>query len=251
MLALLLAYAPVQDVRAGEDDGGAKKARKARGKREGKPKRAKSGLRGEYQIMASVLAMTDAQKAQLQEIVKKHQEAQKAWMAGEDGQKMKALSAEAKKAREAGDKDKAREIQKQARELGKERGKLKEAQQREILSLLTAEQKAKWEGFTLYRSMMRRYKKCELTEDQQAKLKAFCQAEAKDLPSREADRKAYHGAMKTLYGKVDTDILTPEQREKLAAKRAPREKKDRPAKKDRAAKKGRGKKGGEDAVIVE
>jgi len=227
--------------------GADEKPKKARQKRDKKPRQPKKGgPRGEYAIMVKLLEMDTDQQAKLMAAIEKQNQAMKDWEASQNGQKYKELMAEAKKARADKDKEKMKSIYEQLKAIRKEREELSAAQKAMVMGILTDEQKAKWAGFSLYRTMMGRFKRCNLTEEQQASLRELCQVAAKDMPDR-SDRKAYGQAMRKAYESVEEKILTDAQREELKKKparkpREPREKKPR----NKAAK---GKKAG--PVIVD
>jgi len=213
-------------------DAGADKPKKARKKRDRKPGgQKKSSLRGEYAIMVKELGLDAEQQAKLKAAVEKANEARKEWQASPSGQKYKELSEARKQAAKDKDKDKLKAIMGEMKELQKQQAAIEEARRSDVLAILTPEQKAQWGGFTLYRGVMGRYKRCELTEDQTKSLRELCTVAAKDLPDR-SDRKGYGAAMKKLSGDIEAKILTDAQREQLKKKperkpREPRTKKDR------------------------
>jgi len=242
LLVPRVVVAPGEDASA--NPVGEKKAR-AKRKKSKTERPGKKKLRGEYSIMASVLKMDEAQTAKLAETVRKYQEAMKAWGSSPNGQKYKELSAAAKQARKDKDKEKMKSISEEMKSLRKEREELATAQKAEVLAILTDQQKAEWAGFSLYRSTVGRYKRLQLTEDQNKQIREICQATAKTLPDR-SDRKAYYAARKELSQNIEEKVLTDAQREEL--------KKNAPAKKAREprAKKASGKRArGNQPVIVE
>jgi Spy/CpxP family protein refolding chaperone len=95
-----------------------------------------------------------------------------------------------------------------------------------IMAVLSAEQQTVWAGFQMAQSMLPRYKKANLTEDQVAKVNACCLIAAKDLAAFTGDdRKDKQGratVQKCLKWAIDNVILTPEQREMLPKKPAPK-----------------------------
>ena len=248
LVAMVVMCSPVliERTAVGQDARAAKKAKKRpdRAKKE-RPARQK-GPRGEWAIMAKVLEMNEAQTTDLMKAVESSGKAVADWNAGAAGQKLKELREEAKKAREAKDKEKTKSLSQEMNSLQKELSELQAAQKAQIMDLLTAEQKAKWAGFTLYRNVMRRYKRVKPDEGQDKQLRDLCAAKAKDQPAS-SDRKAYGAAMKALYGEIEENILTAAQREEL-------KKKPEKAPKGGGEKKARGKKtakAGGAAVIVD
>jgi len=184
-----------------------------------KPKGEKGGgeIRGEYAILASECNLTPEQKQELADRLKASKEAMAQWQK-ENGEKAKDLQAKMKAAKEAGNKEEAKRIGQELKTLMQERERLHQQNMDAVYGMLTAEQKAKWNGFKLYRQAMMRYKKLDLSEDQTAKIRALADETAKGVDP--ADRKAAKQAMMTLAEKVETGVLTPEQREKMPQKRA-------------------------------
>ena len=199
-------------------DDGADKPKKARKKRDKKPGGdKKSSLRGEYAIMAKELSLDADQQAKLKAAVAKAEQARKEWQASPSGQKSKELSEARKQAAKDKDKDKLKAIGAEMKELQKQQAEIEDARRAEILAILTPEQKTQWAGFTLKRGVMGRYKRCELSDTQQASLSELCNTAAKDMPDR-SDKKAYGAAMKKLGADIEEKILTPAQREQLQKK---------------------------------
>jgi len=208
-------------------DGQAKpeKAKKAKKARKAKP----SGLRGEYGIMAGVLKFDDAQKARLLEAIEANKAAERQWMEGDDGKKMRELSKAYAEARKGGDKQKAKPIAEQLKALKASRAKLQAAGKARIMAVLTDEQKATWATFNLQRRAMMRYKRLKLTEDQLKQVKELCTKAVKSRPAG-ADRKALAQADKKLMNDISQKVLTDAQREQLK-KPAKKKAKDRKGKK--------------------
>jgi len=187
-------------------------AEEAKAPKEGKAKAAakeSSGLKGEYAIMASELKLTAEQKADLAAKVKAKEEALNAWE-NANRDKLKAAQEAVKKGRESGDKQAA---EKAAEELKTLRGAMENIQAdatAAIRAVLTPEQQQAWEGFSLYRQAMARYKKADLTEDQQKKIRELCNAGGKEV----ASGKAKDEVRKTLEKDIAA-VLTPAQKEAL------------------------------------
>jgi len=200
----------------------------------GKGKRSKGGsdaMRGEYAIMASQCELSDQQKTDLDAKVKARKEAQAAWQQA-NGEKQKALREAQKKAKEANDKDAMKKARDDLKALDAGRRKIDADTTAAIYAVLTPEQKAKWQAFQTYRTLMRRYKRLNPTEAQTAKIREAAAAAAKDLGAAAGDdkeaRKKRAEAYKNLRNTIEETILTPEQREALQKKP---EKKPRPEKK--------------------
>ena len=199
-----------------------------------KGKKAKGGsgaLRGEYAIMVSQCELSDQQKTDLAAKVKARKEAQAAWQQA-NGEKQKALREAQKKAKEANDTDAMKKARDDLKALDAGRRKIDADTMAAIYAVLTPEQKAKWQAFQTYRTLMRRYKRLNPTEAQTAKIREAAAAAAKDLGAAAGDdkdaRKKRAEADKKLRKTIEETILTAEQREALQKKP---EKKPRPEKK--------------------
>ena len=202
--------------------------------REKKSKRAPGALRGEYAIMAGQCELSDEQKADIQAKLKAREEALAAWNEA-NSEKRKAAMEAVKKAKEAGDKDATKKAAEGLKALDAERRKIEADSIAEIMAVLTAEQKAKWEAFRTYRTLMMRYKRVDPTEAQTAKIREVAAAAAKDLGAAAGDdkeaRKKQREIQTSLQKTIEETILTAEQREALQKKpdRKPRgEKKAKP-----------------------
>jgi len=185
-----------------------------------KEKAAKSPLKGEYAIMAAELKLTDQQAADLAAKIKAKDEAVAAWEK-ENGDKLKAAQEAAKKAREGAAKKASADL----KDLSGARAKIQADAMAAIYAVLTPEQQQQWDGFVLYRSAMAKFKKANLTEDQQKKIRELAGAAAKELAGAKADDKK---AKAETQGKLAKDIealLTAEQKESLKAAAKPADEK--------------------------
>jgi hypothetical protein len=201
----------IDNAAAGEDKAAPKASKKGNGDKAAAKDKAP---KGEYAIMAKTLGMDEAQTAKLNEAVENCNKALKAWDEGDNGKKLQEFQAALKQAREAKDKDKVKSISEQAKPLQKERGDLEAAQRALIMNVLTDEQKAKWAGFTLYRSVIGKYKRLNLTEDQDKQVRDICAAGAKGMPDA-SDKQARGEAMKKLATEIVDKVLTAAQKEEL------------------------------------
>ena len=228
----VLAMSPLLPAAEGQGDAKPKKEKKARApKGEKKPA---SVLRGEYSIMASELKLDDAQKAKLEEAVKANMEAQKAWEAA-NGAKVKQLSEDMKKAREGSDKDKIKTLGEQMKALQAERAKLQADAKEKVMAVLTDQQKSQWAGFTLYRSVIGRFKRLNLTAEQDKKVRELCDAEAAKPAAAPEKGKRAPSAAQVVGKEVEEKVLTDAQKEELKKKPEP---KPKPEKKEGAGKAG-------------
>ena len=206
----------------------AKKEKKAKG-----PK----GLRGEYAIMAKVLEFTDAQKTQLAAALTACADEAKKWKEA-NADKLAEIKKQQAEARKNKDKDAMKKLATESKALRAEEAKFKGKPIAAAKALLTPDQKAKWDGFTVYRQVMRRLKKAGLTDEQDAKVRQICTAKAAEI--LEADKKAQGKAYKELTTAIIDSVLTAEQKAKLTAKppkKNPADKKPKPDKKPRKGKK--------------
>lgn len=210
----------------------------AKEKKAKRGKRAKSGLRGEYAVMASVLKFTDAQKTQLAEKLKVCAAEAKAWSEA-NADKLAEIKKQQAEARKNKDKDAMRKIAADSKALRAQGAAIKAKSIAAARAILTPAQKQQWAGFTVYRSIMRRFKRVGLTEDQDRKVRELCNAKAKDIPAD--DKKAAGRAYRELSAAITDSILTPEQKAKLTAK-APRKPRDKKAPGDDKNKPRRGRK---------
>lgn len=188
-------------------------------------KAGKAKLRGEWAIMASELKLGDEQKAKLTEAVTAVETARSDWNKA-NGAKLEELNKAQKAARDANDKTKAKEISDQITALKVEQTKAIAAAEAKIQDVLTPEQKAQWQGFVVYRNLLSRFRKAELTDEQKTKVKAVAAEGAKQMATA-GDAKAKSALSKSLEKQV-TELLTPEQVAKMKAPAPKKEPKAEP-----------------------
>ena len=193
-----------------------------------KDRGAKSGLRGEYAIMVKVLNFTDTQKTELAAKLKACAENAKKWRE-DNADKTAELKKQQVEARKNKDKDAMKRLGRQSKALRAEEVKLRGAAIAAAKAILTPAQKQQWAGFIVYRDVMRRIKRAGLTDEQDKKVREMCNAKAKDIPAD--DKRARGKALKGLTATIIEAVLTPEQKEKLTAKRNPDPKKPRKGRK--------------------
>jgi Spy/CpxP family protein refolding chaperone len=186
-----------------------------------KEKPAKDALRGEYGIMTSECGLSAEQQAAVKAALEKRDAALTAWEET-NGAKRTALMEQAKKAKESGDKDASKKAGEEMKALTAERDKAQADCQAAIAATLTPEQQSKWQSFRAYRSLMGRYKKCEPTEEQQAKMREAASKAAAQLAAVQGDDKDARVARGLIESRltqtVEQDILTPAQRDMLPKK---------------------------------
>jgi Spy/CpxP family protein refolding chaperone len=204
LFGLVAACCPLLTSLAGAADAGGKDAKAA------KP----AAPKGEYAIMAKVLEMDSTQTAKLTEAVEASQKALKAWDDSDSGKKYKEFEDALKKAKADKDKEKSKSLGDQMKPLAKERSDLQEAQKANIMALLSPEQKAKWAGFVVYRTVIGKYKRVDPTDDQDKQIRQLCEAAAKGMPDA-SDKKAHGEAIKKLTDEIEQKVLTDAQREEL------------------------------------
>jgi len=200
------------------DDAGAAHKEGNKGK---KAKKERSGLRGEYAILASQCNLTAEQTAELKAKVEARKWAMARWEQA-NGAKEGELKQAIKEARDTGNEGKANSLSRQRKALLAERRRLDEQTMADIYAILTPDQKITWAGFRLYRRAMRWCKRADLSEAQEARIRKMADARAKQLA--DADEKAEDQIVTALREEIEQGVLTAEQREALAKKPA----KDKP-----------------------
>ena len=138
--------------------------------------------------------------------------------------KLASAQEAAKTARKGTDDAAKRKANDDLKTLVQDRAQVTAEADKAILEVLSAEQQIVWAGFQMAQTMLPRYKKANLSEDQTAKVKACCLIAAKDLAAFTGDdRKDKQGratVQKCLKWAIDNVILTPEQRETIVKKPA-------------------------------
>jgi Spy/CpxP family protein refolding chaperone len=215
LMAILVAVSPAAKGQEGETTQKTEKVKK-------KPAKPKTLIRGHYAIMAKHLEFTDEQKAALEEKLKARKAAEEEWKK-QNAAKLDALSKAYAEAKKAEKKDEAQKLRKEIGELRSGLKKIQTSSQKEILGILTNEQKAKWEVYQFSDRYVRRYGKAKLTDAQKAKMREICAAAKKQMDATK-DRKAGKAIEDKLKADLEA-VLTDEQREKMkATKKPPKEK---------------------------
>ena len=193
------------------------------GERGGRRGRGREPEQSQYDLMVSECKLTGEQQTALKAKVKAKDDALAAWNTA-NAEKVEAAEAAAKAARSGTDASAKKQAGAAVRALATERAAATAAADAAMLTVLTAEQKAKWQAFQLYQTVMKRFRKVELTDEQTAKVKAACGAACKELGAVEgdADDKAARKVKSAIDGKlrwaIENVILTPEQRAATARK---------------------------------
>jgi len=175
-------------------------------------------LRGEYAIMTAECKLTEEQQNTLKAKVAARRDAQEAWMKT-NGSKLESLQEAVKKPKDPNDKEAIKRASEELKALEADRLKIQATFEADLKALMTPEQQALWGAFRLYRPLMGRYKKLNLTEEQTKKVKDASAAAAKELGEVKGDdkeaRKAKADVAAKLRKTVEETILTAEQREIL------------------------------------
>jgi len=175
-------------------------------------------LRGEYAILAAECKLTEEQQNTLKAKVAARRDAQEAWMKT-NGSKLESLQETVKKPKDPNDKEAIKRASEELKALEADRLKIQATFEADLKALMTPEQQALWGAFRLYRPLMGRYKKLNLTEEQTKKAKDAAAAAAKELGEVKGDdkeaRKAKADVAAKLRKTVEETILTAEQREIL------------------------------------
>ena len=186
--------------------------------RGGKKKSAQEPEVSQFDTMVKELKLSDPQQAQLKEKMKACEDALAAWNQA-NADKVKAAEEAGKKAKESKDAADRKQAGAMNKELQAARAAATADAAAAVMAILTPEQKAAWEGLQLYKTVITRYRAVDLTEDQQAKIKAACIAAAAELAASEGDEKAAKKAKGSVNDKlkwaIEVVILTPEQRQAL------------------------------------
>jgi len=178
------------------------------------PAKAEITLRGEYAIMANECGLDDAQKEALATALTAKDEAMKAGR-----EKAGTLKKDLAAAKEAGDEEAVQRLGEETKALREELRALQIEHRAKILACLTPEQRETWEGFVVYRNLMRRYAKAELDDAQKTQVRAMANEAAKEMMAVQGDEKDIHKAKEEigqrLMARIEAEVLTAEQKEKM------------------------------------
>ena len=195
--------------------------------REGGRRRGREPAESLLDELVRECKLTDKQQADVKAKIKARRDALAAWDKA-NAAKVEAAEAAAKDARAKDDADARKKTGGELRALRTAREESAAEATAAVLTVLTDEQKAAWAGYQLYKSTAGRYRRAELTEDQQAKIKAACAFAAKELAEAGDDNKKVARAVTAkLRWAIDVFVLTPEQRETLAQRPGGKGKKEK------------------------
>ncbi len=214
--------------------GGQKKHAEQKKHKTQKRKNKQAALRGEYAIMANVVGMSEQQRNRFAEKLTARNKAM-AECKKKNAEKMKQLSRAMKQAKADNDEEKIKELKAGMKELKQEQKQVSEKCKAEMMSVLTPQQRNEWEGFKVYRKLMRKYGKLELTDRQKTKVRSICKEYGEKLNS--ASPKEQKQITQQIRERAE-QVLTEEQR--AALKAGKKGKTDKPAKKSKAGRKGKG-----------
>ncbi len=124
------------------------------------PKKKPARMRGEYAPMAKEVSLTAEQQAKVRQAVEAAKTEREAWEK-ENGPKVK-------------------ELREQLNKLYAQRNALRAERREALMAILTPEQQVKWKGFVLYRSMMGRFRRAKLTDEQAQSVRTLCGEAVKD-----------------------------------------------------------------------
>jgi Spy/CpxP family protein refolding chaperone len=172
-------------------------------------------LKLEGEALARFRAKADAERLTLS-----------AWTETEKGREFSALARERAAASRAKDLEKAKELWERMRPISAERAKLRNELRRDVLATLTPEQVRQWAGYVLFAWVESDLNRIALTDEQRKQLRSIADAQvAKDFdPAKVADDpflQDLHRLRPRVVADARQRVLTPEQLEKLRAKRVP------------------------------
>ena len=188
--------------------------------RDGQRRRGKQPQESLQDALIRECKLTDKQFTAVKAKIKALDAALAAWDKA-NAEKVQAAAAASKEARSGADADKKKQAMGATRALKTARQEAGAEATAAVLDALTPDQKTAWGGYQLYKSLAGRYRRAELTEDQQAKVKIACRFAAKDIAAIDPDdskaKKAKGEVTKKLQWAINALVLTPEQRKTLAS----------------------------------
>jgi Spy/CpxP family protein refolding chaperone len=160
--------------------------------------------------------LTEDQQAAVKEKIKARDEVLAKWDK-ENAEKVQAAKDAVKEATSKGDDEAKKKAGADTKALRTAREEAAAEATKAVFSVLTEDQKAVWKSYELYLTTSSRYRKAELTEEQQAKIKAACAAVQKEMAEAGEDTKAARELASRLRWGIEVFILTPEQRKTVQA----------------------------------
>jgi hypothetical protein len=198
--------------------------------REGGRHRGKQPAESLFDQLVRECKLTEKQQADVKAKIKVRDEALAKWDKA-NGDKVQAAEAAGKDARDKKDDDARKKASGELRELRTAREESATEATAAVFAVLTAEQKAAWAGHELFQSIVGRYRRADLSDQQLAKIKSACAFAAKELGETGDDDRQANKAKRDITNKIrwgiDVFVLTDEQRETLAKPPQRRGKKDK------------------------
>ncbi|MFB3891378.1 MAG: hypothetical protein ACE15C_05065 [Phycisphaerae bacterium] len=191
--------------------------------REGQKPR-KENLPGFWGIMAGVVTMTDDQQAKVKEKLAAEKTALDQWKK-DNGAKVEDAQKALKAAQEARDKDAVNKAREQLKTLNDDEARIKANTMKDVLALLSDEQRLAWFTYTLVDASPQgakvHFKAAEMTDDQVKQAKDLAKdsakllASGKDAGGKDLDQKSTREIYQKFYDLVKDKVLTAEQKKKM------------------------------------
>lgn len=198
--------------------------------REGGRGRGRQPAESLFDQLVRECKLTEKQQADVKAKVKALDEALAKWDEA-NAQKVQAAKDAAKTAREKKDDEARKTASGELRTLMTARKESAAEATAAVFTVLTAKQKAAWAGYELYQSIVGRYRRADLSDQQLAKVKSACAVAAKELGEAGDDdgrgKRAERDITNKLRWGIDVFVLTDEQREAMAKQPARGGKKDK------------------------
>jgi len=171
---------------------------------------------GLFDQLVRECTLTEDQQTAVKEKIKARDEVLARWDK-ENSEKVQAAKDVAKEAASKGDDEAKKKAGTDMKALRTAREEAAAETTKAIFAVLTDEQKAVWKSYELYLTTSSRYRKAELTGDQQAKIRAVCSVVQKEIAEAGEDSKAARELANRLRWGIEVFILTPEQRKAVQA----------------------------------
>ena len=195
--------------------------------REGGRRKGKQPEQSLLDTLVRECKIPEAQQAGLKAKIAAREAALTAWDTA-NAEKVQAAEAAAKEARGKQDADAKKRTAGEVRALKTARDESAAEATQALFATLTDTQKAAWATYELYQSTVARFRRIDLTEDQQAKIKLACGVAAKEIGALDSNDGKAGKAEKAILAKlrwaVEVMVLTAEQRETITRKPAGRTK---------------------------
>jgi Spy/CpxP family protein refolding chaperone len=170
---------------------------------------------GVYAEMVPVCKLADDQVAKLKEKVAALRDGNTAfWKENQD--KVAKLNKDLVDARTAKDDEKVASLQKELKGYLDKSRQLYVDNQAAILAVLTPPQRLAWDSYNLRKDLDVRYRRITFTEEQETKVKAFCDDAAKDIGKiKDPTDYTASGEIRNAIARKIDEMLTPEQKDLL------------------------------------